>query len=162
MAVIYNAGSFGVTNAFPVKEGNLTIATTQGVGGEMTRPQLANPVRKGMGVKIVGDLLFAPCAAGDEPIGFAAADPVDWAVEPTVDALDGAYERRNCSIEFRGHKILTVKLEAANTAITAGDPIKVGATTVGCYDKGTASNKIAIALEGATASSGAEIAVLFI
>jgi hypothetical protein len=162
MTTKYNVGSFGVTHAFPVKEGNLTMATTQGVGGEMIRPQLASPVTKGMGLKIAGDLLFAPCAAGDEPIGFAAADPNDWDVEPTADALDGAYPRRYCSIEFRGHKILTVKLEAANTAVTAGDPIKVGATTAGCYDKGTASNKIAIALEGATASSGAEIAVLFI
>ena len=158
----YNLGSFGVTHAFPVKEGNLTMATTQGIGGEIVRPALASPVTKGVGLKIAGDLLFAPCAAGDEPIGFAAADPNDWESEPTADALDGAYERRYCSIEFRGHKILTVKLEAANTAVTAGDPIKVGATTAGCYDKGTASNKIAIALEGATASSGAEIAVLFI
>ena len=44
----YNAGSFGVTAAFPVKEGNLTIVTTQGVGGDMKRPSLANPVSKGM------------------------------------------------------------------------------------------------------------------
>ena len=160
--VKYNVGNFGVTNAFPVKEGNLTMATTQGVGGELVRPQLANPVNKGVGLKIVGDFLFGACAAGDEPIGFAAADPIDWESEPTADALDGAYPRRECSIEFRGHKILTVQLEAANSAITAGDPIKIGATTANCYDKGTSANKIAIALEGATASSGAEIAVLFI
>lgn len=162
MSEKYDVGSFGVTHAFKVKEGNLTIATTQGVGGDMTRPSLASPVTKGVGLKIAGDLLFAPCAAGDVPVGFAAADPNDWAVEPKQAALDGAYERRYCSIEFRGTKILTVPLEAANTAVTAGDYIKVGATTAGCYDKGTSSNGIALALEGASANSGAEIAVLFL
>lgn len=162
MTVKYNAGSFGVTHAFKVKEGNLTIVTTQGVGGDIKRPSLATPVTKGTGLKIAGDFLFTPVTAGDVPIGFAAADPVDWAVEPTANANDGDYPRRDCSIEFRGTKILTVKLEAANTAVTAGDYIKVGATTAGCYDKGTSSNGIAIALEGATASSGAEIAVLFL
>ena len=59
-------------------------------------------------------------------------------------------------------KILTVPLEAANTAVTAGDYIKVGATTIGCYDKGAANNHIAIALEGASANSGDSIAVLFL
>lgn len=157
-----NVGSFGVTHAFPVKEGNLTMTTSQGVGGDITRPVLASPVNKGDALKIVGDRLFGPVAAGDEPIGFAAAEPNDWTVEPTADAVDGAYDRRECSIEFRGHKILTVKLEAANSAITANDPIKVGATTAERYDKGTSSNKIAIALEGAAANSGAEILVLFI
>ena len=144
MSEKYDVGSFGVTHAFKIKEGNLTIVTTQGVGGDMTRPSLASPVTKGMGLKIAGDLLFAPCAAGDVPVGFAAADPNDWAVEPKQAALDGAYERRYCS------------------AVTAGDYIKVGATTAGCYDKGTSSNGIALALEGASASSGAEIAVLFL
>ena len=156
-----NVGSFGVTQAYPVKEGDLTIVTTQGVGGDITRPSLARPVIKGEGVKIVDDFLFAPLEAGDEPIGFAAAEPVDWTVEPTNDATDGDYPRRECSIEFRGHKILTVPLEENNTAVTAGDPIKIGATTPNHYDKGTASNKIAIALESATANSGAEITVLF-
>ena len=158
----YNVGSFGVTHAFPVKEGALTMATTQGVGGEIKRPSLATPVTKGMGLKIAGDLLFEPVAAGDTPIGFAAADPNDWTTEPTQNAADGAYPRRDCSIEFRGVKILTVPLEAANTAVTAGDYIKVGATTIGCYDKGAANNHIAIALEGASANSGDSIAVLFI
>ena len=86
----YNVGSFGVTHAFPVKEGALTISTTQGVGGEIKRPSLATPVTKGMGLKIAGDLLFEPVAAGDTPIGFAAADPNDWTTEPTQNALDGA------------------------------------------------------------------------
>lgn len=162
MTVSYNVGSFGVTQAFPVKEGNLTMDTTQGVGGDITRPKLASPVTKGMGLKIAGDLLFAPVSAGDTPIGFAAADPNDWAVEPTANATDGNYPRRDCSIEFRGKKILTVPLEEANSAVTFGDYIKVGATTAGRYDKGAANNHIAIALESASASSGAEIAVLFI
>ena len=162
MSEIYDAGSFGVTHAFKVKEGNLTITTTQGVGGDIKRPSLASPVTKGMGLKVVGDFLFGPVAAGDVPIGFAAADPVDWAVEPTASATDGSYERRYCSIEFRGHKIKNVPLEAANTAVTAGDYIKVGATTAGKFDKGTSSNGIAIALQSASASSGDSIAVLFI
>ena len=162
MSEIYDAGSFGVTHAFKVKEGNLTITTTQGVGGDVKRPSLASPVTKGMGLKIAGDFLFAPVSAGDVPIGFAAADPVDWAVEPKESANDGSYERRYCSIEFRGWKIKTVPLEAGNSAVTAGDYIKVGATTADRFDKGTSSNGIALALEGASASSGASIAVLFI
>jgi hypothetical protein len=157
-----NVGSFGVTHAFDVKEGNLSMETTQGVGGEITRPKLANPVRKGMGLKIAGNRLFEPVSAGDVPIGFAAADPIDWTTEPTTAANDGDYPRRPCSITFRGTKILTVPLEAANSAITAGDYITVGSTTIGAYDKGSSSTGIAIALEGATASSGAKIAVLFI
>ena len=56
----------------------------------------------------------------------------------------------------------SVKLEAANSAVTAGDYIKVGATTAQCFDKGTSSNAVAIAIEGATASSGAKIAVGFL
>lgn len=162
MSVKYHVGSFGVTHAFKVKEGNLTIVTTQGVGGDIQRPQLASPVKKGDALKIVGDFLFGAVSAGDIPICFAAADPVDWAVEPTASANDGDYERRECSLEFRGQAIRTVKLEAANSAVTAGDYIKVGSTTAGCYDKGTSSNGIALALEAATASSGAEIAVLFL
>ena len=162
MTTKYDVGNFGVTAAFPVKEGNLTIVTTQGVGGDIKRPSLASPVSKGMGLKVVGNFLFGPVTAGDTPIGFAAADPVDWAVEPTESANDGSYPRRDCSIEFRGWAIKTVPLEAANTAVTAGDYIKVGATTAGKYDKGASNNHIAIALEGASASSGASIAVLFI
>ena len=162
MTIKYDIGSFGVTAAFPVKEGNLTIVTTQGVGGEIKRPSLASPVSKGLGLKVAGNFLFAPVTAGDVPIGFAEADPVDWAVEPKADKTDGNYERRYCSINFRGWAIKTVPLEAANSAVTAGDYIKVGATTAGKYDKGTSSNGIAIALEGASASSGDSIAVLFI
>ena len=158
----YNAGSFGVTAAFPVKEGNLTMVTTQGVGGDMKRPSLANPVSKGMGLKVAGPRLFEPCAAGDVPICFAEADPVDWTVEPTTSANDGDYERRYCSLGFRGTKIMMVTLEAANSAITAGDYIKPGTTTAQCFDKGTASNGIAIALDSAAANKGGEILVLFL
>ena len=162
MSEKYNIGSFGVTAAFPVKEGNLTIVTTQGVGGDIKRPSLASPITKGMGVKVAGPFLFGPLSAGDEPIGFAAADPVDWTVEPTQSANDGQYERRNCSISFRGVKILTVPLEAANSKIVAGDYIKVGSTTAGAYDKGNSSNGIAIAFEDVAANAGGEITVLFL
>jgi len=158
----YNVGKFGPIQAFQVKEGALTMVTTQGVGGDLTRPQVANPVSEGDPVKIAGDKLFVKCSAGDAPIAYAHANPMDWDVEPTADAADGAYPRRYCALEFVGRKILTVPLEAANSAVTYGDYIKIGATTVGKYDKGTSSNGVAIALESATASSGAEIAVLFI
>jgi len=159
----YDVGKFGPIQAFKVKEGNLTMTTTQGVGGDITRPKVAAPVVEGDPVKIAGDLLFEKCSAGDAPIAYAHANPMDWDVEPTADANDGNYPRRYCSLEFIGKKIKTVKLEAANSAITAGNYIKVGATTVGCFDKNSnASGAVGIALESASASSGAEIAVLFI
>ena len=53
-----------------------------------------------------------------------------------------------------------MKLEAANSAISAGNYIKVGTTTAGCYDKSSSATD-AIALEDATASSGAIIKVAF-
>ena len=159
----YDVGKFGPIQAFKVKEGNLTMTTTQGVGGDIVRPSLASPIVEGDPVKIAGDLLFVKCSAGDIPIAYAHANPNDWEVEPTANANDGDYPRRYCALEFVGRKIKTVKLEAANSAVTAGNYIKVGATTVGCYDKNAnATNAVGIALEGASASSGAEIAVLFI
>ena len=57
---------------------------------------------------------------------------------------------------------MMVTLEAANSAITAGDYIKPGTTTAQCFDKGTASNGIAIALDSAAANKGGEILVLFL
>ena len=159
----YDVGKFGPIQAFKVKEGNLTMTTTQGVGGDITRPQVASPILEGDPVKIAGDLLFEKCSAGDAPIAYAHANPMDWDVEPTANANDGDYTRRYCSLEFIGKKIKTVKLEAGNSAVTAGNYIKIGATTVGRYDKNAnASGAVGIALEGASASSGAEIAVLFI
>ena len=62
-----------IVQAFKVKEGNLTMQTTQGVGGDITRPQVANPVLEGDPVKIAGDLLFVKCSAGDTPIAYAHA-----------------------------------------------------------------------------------------
>ena len=58
----YDVGKFGPIQAFKVKEGNLTMTTTQGVGGDITRPQVASPILEGDPVKIAGDLLFEKCS----------------------------------------------------------------------------------------------------
>lgn len=160
MAEIYDIGSYGITVTMKAKEGNLTMTATQGVGGEVIRPSLAAPIVKGDAVKLADDMTVEKCAAGDSPIGFAVADPENWINEPTANAADGAYERRTVSIQLLGRTIKTVPLEAANTKVSVGDKIKVGATTYGCYDKGTATNN-SVALEAAAASSGKSIAVLF-
>lgn len=160
MSVIKNLGSFGPTDTFDLNEGNVTMETVSGVGGDITKPKYASRLVKGDYVKMSGDMTVTKCSAGDTPIGIITSNP-RTVKEPTANASWGSYTPRRASVELFGDKVKTVPLEAANSAVSVGDPIKVGATTYGKFDKGTSSNKTAIALEAATASSGAKIAVLF-
>lgn len=160
MAIIKNIGSFGVTDTFNLNEGAVTIETVSGVGGDITKPKFAAGLKKGDFVKISGDFTVTKCGVGDAYHGILVSNP-KMVEEPTTGGNFGTYTPRIASVELDGKKMKTVKLEAANSAITAGDYIKVGATTAQCFDKGTSSNAVGIALESATASSGAKIAVLF-
>ena len=160
MAIIKNMGSFGVTDTFKLNEGAVSMATVSGVGGDITKPKFATPAAKGLFVKITGDWTVTPCGAGDAYHGILVSNP-KMVEEPTVAGDFGTYEPRIGSVQCDGKVIKTVKLEAANSAISAGDYIKVGATTAQCFEKGTSSNAVGIAIESATASSGAKIAVLF-
>ena len=142
-------GKFGVTHIFEANMGNRTIETIRDYQGKRTGPKYASEITK------------AKCGAGDTPIGIAIADYDHEGPIPKTPGTWGSYTNNAfVRVETFGKVIKTVKLEAANSKIDAGDPIKVGTTTAGCYDKGTSSNN-AIALEGAAANSGALIKVLF-
>ena len=161
MAIIKNMGSFGVTDTFNLNEGNMTMETVSAVGGDITKPKYASRMTKGVFVKVTGDFTVSACAAGDAYHGILETTP-KTVKEPTESANWGSYTPRRGSINTIFKKIKTVQLEAANSAITAGDYIKVGATTAQTFDKGTSSNGLGIALQAASASSGAKIAVGFL
>ena len=161
MAIVKNMGSFGVTDTFNLNEGNVTMETVSAVGGDITKPKYASRMTKGVFVKITGDWTVSACSAGDSFHGILETNP-RTVEEPTADASWGSYTPRRGSINTIGKKIKTVQLEAANSAITAGDYIKVGATTAQRFDKGASNTHCGIAIESASASSGAKIAVLFL
>lgn len=158
-------GEIGPVIEAVAKEGNVSIVTTHGIGGNKTEPQVASPISKGMAVKIAGwdatenAPIFEACSAGDAHIGYAFNDP-EFEIEPTASASYGSYKSRRFSVVLRGHYVETVPLEAANSAVSVGNYIKPGATTANKYDKDSNPTN-AIALQPADASSGAKIDVLF-
>lgn len=156
-----NKGSYGVIHIFEAKQGNRTISTIVDGTGKHTGPSYANEIKQGDRVKISGPNQVEKCGAGDAAIGIAYADYDHEGAVPKTAANWGSYTN-NCyvRVETGARVIKAVKLEAGNSAISAGNYIKVGTTTAGCYDKSSSATD-AIALEDATASSGAIIKVAF-
>ena len=156
-----NKGSYGVIHIFEAKQGNRTISTIVDATGKHTGPVYANEIKQGDRVKISGPNQVEKAGAGDAAIGIAYADYDHEGAIPKTAANWGSYTN-NCyvRVETGARVIKAVKLEAANSAISAGNYIKVGTTTAGCYDKSSGATD-AIALEDATASSGAIIKVAF-
>ena len=149
-----NKGKFGPVHIFTAVMGNRTIQTIRDHAGKRTGPTYANEIQKGDLVKLVGPKQVAKCAAGDTAIGIAIADYDHEGAIPKTAATAGNYEPNTIvRVQVFGKVIKSVKLEPSNSAITAGDKLKIGTTTVGCFDKGTASNNT-IALESAAANSG--------
>ena len=156
-----NKGKFGVTHIFEAKMGNRTIATIRDHSGKRTGPVYANEIHKGDRVKISGPNQVEKCGAGDAAIGIAMDDYDHEGAIPKTAANWGSYDNNTyVRVETTARVIKAVKLEAANSAITAGNYIKVGTTTPGCYDKSSNATD-AIALENASANSGAIIKVAF-
>ena len=154
-------GKYGVTHIFEANMGNRTISTIRDHAGKRTGPSYANEINEGNLVKITGPNQVAKCGAGDTPFGVAMADYDHEGPIPKTPGTWGSYDNNAIvKVETFARVIETVQLEATNSKIEAGDPIKVGTTTPGCYDKGTSSNN-AIALEDAAANSGALIKVAF-
>ena len=156
-----NKGAFGVTHIFKAKQGNRTAGPQYNGFGKTKGVSYASDIHKGDLVKISGDEEVVKCSVGDTTaIGVAMDDFYHVGAIPTTSANWGSYDN-NCyvKVETFGRTIKTVQLEAANSAVTAGNYIKVGSTTYGRYDKDSNSTN-AIALEAATASSGARIKVL--
>lgn len=161
MMEIENKGKFGVSHIFEAKMGNRTVQTGRDYSGRRNVVTYANEILEGDLVKIVGPEQVSKCGAGDTPIGVAMKDYDHEGALPSTSATDGNYENNAfVRVETFARVIKTVQLEAANSKIVAGDKIKVGATTPGCYDKGTSANN-AVALEDAAANSGAKIKVAF-
>lgn len=156
-----NKGTYGVTQMFEAKQGNRTISTIVDGTGKHTGPAYANEIHEGDRVKISGPNQVEKCAAGDAAIGIAIADYDHEGAIPRDAANWGSYEN-NCyvRVETGARVIKSVKVEASNSKIVAGDYIKVGTTTPGCYDKSSGATD-AIALEDAAANSGALIRVAF-
>lgn len=162
MAELEQKGSFGVSHIFYANMGNRTVSTIRDYSGKRTGVNYTNEILEGDLVKITGDNEVAKCAAGDTAaIGVAMENYDHEGKLPTTSETWENYDNNAIvKVDTFGKVIKTVQLEASNGKIVAGDKIKVGATTVGCYDKGTATNNT-IALEGAAANSGAKIRVLF-
>lgn len=161
MMELEKKGKYGVTHIFEANMGNRTIETIRDYRGKATGPKYANEIKQGDRVKITGPNQVAKCGAGDTPIGVAMADYDHEGPLPKTPGTWGSYDNNAyVRVETFARVIETVQLEAANTAVTAGDHIKVGTTTPGRYDKGSSSNN-AIALESAAANSGALIKVAF-
>ena len=156
-----NKGTYGVTQMFEAKQGNRTISTIVDGTGKHTGPAYANEIHEGDRVKISGPNQVEKCAAGDAAIGIAIADYDHEGAIPRDAANWGSYEN-NCyvRVETGARVIKSVKLEASNRKIVAGDYVKVGTTTPGCYDKSSGATT-AIALEDAAANSGILIRVAF-
>lgn len=156
-----NKGTYGVTQMFEAKQGNRTLSTIVDGTGKHTGPAYANEIHEGDRVKISGPNQVEKCAAGDAAIGIAIADYDHEGAIPRDAANWGSYEN-NCyvRVETGARVIKSVKVEASNSKIVAGDYIKVGTTTPGCYDKSSGATT-AIALEDAAANSGALIRVAF-
>lgn len=156
-----NKGKFGVTHIFEAKQGNRTISTIVDGTGKHTGPAYANEIHKGDRVKISGPNQVEKCGAGDAAFGIATADYDHEGAVPKTAANWGSYTN-NCYVRIQtGARVIkTVQLEASNSAVTAGNYIKVGTTTANCYDKSSSATDM-IALENATANSGAKIKVAF-
>ena len=154
-------GSYGVVHIFKAKQGNRTISTIVDGTGKHTGPAYANEIKQGDRVKISGPNEVEKAGAGDAAIGIAFADYDHEGAIPKTAANWGSYEN-NCivRVETCARVIKAVPLEAANSAVTAGNYIKVGTTTPGCYDKPSSATD-AIALESASANSGEIIKVAF-
>lgn len=161
MMELENKGKYGVSHIFNANMGDRTVKIGRDHSGRRPVVTYENEILEGDSVKLVGPETVAKCGAGDTPIGVAMKDYAHEGALPTTSAEWGEYENNAIvSVETFARVIETVQLEPANSKITAGDKIKVGATTPQCYDKGTSTNN-AVALENADASSGAKIKVAF-
>jgi hypothetical protein len=162
MAELPNQGQLGPRFTFKCNEGNVTIQTGSPVGGDVSIPVFASPIADGDWVKLTGDRLISKCAATDpETIGQVVGTPSWWNTkQPTANKTWGNYEPRRVTVECMCKAIRTVQLEAANTEVTYGMMVKLGATTAQRFDKATVENYTRVIVSGG-ASSGAKIPVMF-
>jgi len=161
MAELPSYGDLGRKLPFKCNEGNMTIQTGSPVGGDVKVPVFANPLEDGDWVTLTDDNEVTKATKDStELIGQVVGTPQWKGRQPTASATWGNYEPRRVTVDLLGKAVRTVQLEAANTAVAAGESIKIGATTAQRFDKASALNTTR-ALVGAGASSGAKIPVIF-
>jgi hypothetical protein len=159
MVELREFGKLGPRITFEAEEGDRTMETLDGIGGETTGPVYSNKIMPGNYVKLIGDMRVENCDAGDTLIiGQAITKPTHRGMQPTAPALSGDYERRKLTVEVAADKISMVTLEPANAEIEAGDSLVLGANTAQTWDKSVAATNV-IALIGADANTGAKIPV---
>lgn len=141
----YNVGSLGVTLAFKCHEGAISIVETHGVGGNQIEPHLANPIKKEKKVTLDGDMSVKPAGTGDLVIGIAAANPLDFEINPTKDYTAAqaisADMLRECSIETIFKKVRTVKCKNGQS-IAVGDYLKYGSSNIDEFEESNAATSI--------------------
>lgn len=109
----------------PVKavEGNITIATTVSVTGDEKKPTLANALKQGDAVAIVGDLQVEKATgANGTVIGFVHDNP-EYDIDPTTNYTKSqaisADMLRKCGVETAFTIVRTVAAKASES-ITPG------------------------------------------
>jgi hypothetical protein len=154
-------GRFGPRITADAEEGDMTIEMIDGRGGEYPGPVFTNKIRIGDYVKLVGNLLFARCEAGDpEMWGVAISKPKFKGMQPDEGGYSDEIKKRKFTVELMADKVTMVQLEPANSEIEAGDSLIFGGTTDQTFDKSTKTS-IWRALVGSEAASGAEIPAVF-
>lgn len=141
----YNIGKFGVTTGFKCEEGTITITETHGVGGTKIEPHLSAPIKKGIKVKLTGDMRVAKATTGSVVIGVAAANPLDFEINPTEDYTQAqaisADMLRECSIETIFKKIERVKCKSGES-IAVGDYLEYGSTDIDEFEEADSASDI--------------------
>ena len=123
MSEQYNMGQLGVVAPFKVKEGTITMTTTNGVGGDKIEPVLSAAVEKGDFVKLTDDFQVIKTTDGSDFIIGRVYNNPKWETEPRTNYTQAqavsADLLREVGIETIFKKILTVPAKASE-GITAG------------------------------------------
>ena len=158
MSEEYNMGKLGVVAPFKVKEGTITITTTNGVQGDRQEPVLSAPVVKGDFVKLTDDFQVIKATEGSDVIIGRVYNTPKWeAIEPTTNYTQAqavsADMLRTVGIETVFKKILTVPAKASE-GITAGKYVVLKATgaELSASSGTTASDCIALTDQDSTAN----------
>ena len=141
----YNIGQLGVVVPFKCHEGAISIVETHGIGGNLLEPHLASPIKKGVKVKLDGDMAVTAASTGDVVIGIAYANPIDFEVNPTqaytAAQAKAANMLRECSIETIFKKVVWVKCKSGES-IAVGDYLEYGSSDIDEFEEADSASDI--------------------
>ena len=159
----YDAGDIEIPMF--LEEGTCTVATgVQLEAGTGLTWTFASEIKKGDIVVLhTTDRTVKQSSTGATEVFGRVIDTPRWVgPRPTTTSTTGTYNRRIATVRVFGSGVYQVELEAANTAISVGLSVKVGASTVGKFDLYHASNlNNTRVIQAATGSSGGKIGVVF-